>query len=95
MIPEDFHMPSILKDVSLDFDEDEEGAQSVNMMRIGNTIIDKDRIEYVELGKENDPEEVGLMMQTGRLFRWWGKEAEEVRAFLREQFPCENQTLWL
>lgn len=68
---------------------------SKNMMRIGDAIIDKDCVEYVELGKADDLEEVGLMMKTGRFFRWWGKEAEAVRKFLIKQFPCEDQTLWL
>ncbi len=101
MIPEDFHMPSILHDGdthNLDFCEDEERTQSVNMMRIGEKIIDKNQIAHMWLGKGEfeDPDSVGIVLkQGGRMFEWHGAEAIAVRKFLIKQFPCEGQTLWL
>ncbi len=97
MIPEDFHMPSVLKDVNLEFDDDAGVTMPKNMMRIGDHMMDKDDIEHIALNWQTSHHQEGITitMRSGAFIEFSGSEAKAVRAFLIKQFPCEGQTLWL
>lgn len=68
-----------------------------NMMRIGDHLMDKDDIQLVDLNWQTSHHQEGITitMRSGRFVEYSGQEAEAVRAFLIEQFPCEGMTLWL
>ncbi len=95
MIPEDWHIPSVLKDVNLEFDEDE-GRQWIakDMMRIGRHLIDKNDISYIDLGHEVLG--IRIYFRAGHFIQCDSEEVKIIRPWLLKQFPCEeDQTLWL
>lgn len=95
MMPEDKHMPSVLKDVNLEFDEDE-GQQWIakDMMRIGRHLINKDDISYIDLGSKTLS--IRIYFRGGHFVQCDDEEVEIIRPWLLKQFPCEeDQTLWL